>query len=98
MYKIEYSVVVKFLDDGKHCPTLNYSGSFYPGTSLTNTEIKEAVLEDIKKNYERHSIHTLEKDMTDPAFIGLNAYGITICKAIDNIGVYIDGPAKEKGE
>lgn len=96
MYKIEYNVTVNFVDDGKHLPTVNYSGFFYPRTGLTNTEIKEAVLEDIKKNYESHNVHKLEEDMADPAFIGVSAYGIMICKTVDNVGVYIDGPAKGK--
>ena len=97
MYKIEYNVTVRFVDDGKHFPAVNYSGHFYPGTSLTNTEIKEAVLEDIKKNYESQNYgHKLEEDMVDPAFIGVSAYGITICRTVDNVGVYIDGPAKGK--
>ena len=97
MYKIEYNVTVRFVDDGKHFPTVNYSGFFYPGTSLADREIKEAVLEDIKKNYERHNCgHKLEEDMADPAFIGVSTYGITVCRTVDNVGVYIDGPAKGK--
>lgn len=97
MYKIEYNVTVRFVDDGKHFPVVNYSGHFYPGTSLTDREIKEAVLEDIKKNYESQTYgHKLEEDMADPAFIGVSVYGITICRTVDNVGVYIDGPAKGK--
>lgn len=96
MYKIEYTVLVKFVDDGAHFPAHCYSGWFNPGTSLTNTEIKEAVMEDVKKNYERHNGRTLGEDMADQAFIGVSVYGITICRSVDNVGVYIDGPAKGK--
>lgn len=96
MYKIEYNVTVKFVDDGKHFPSTFYTGWFNPETSLTNTEIKEAVMEDVKKNYERHNGRPLEKDMADPAFIGVSVYRITICRSVDNVGVYIDGPAKGK--
>ena len=96
MYKIEYDVRVKFLDDGKHFPSTFYTGWFYPGTSLTNTEIKEAILEDVKEKYEWNNNHTFEKDMADPAFIGIDISNIMICKSVDNVGVYIDGPAREK--
>ena len=98
MYKIEYNVSVKFLDDGVHFPRTGYSGWFSPRTSLSDTEVKEAVMEDLKKNYERHNGHSLEKDMEDPAFIGVSVYGIMVCRSIDSVGVYIDGPAKENGK
>ena len=51
-------------------------------------------MKDVKENYERHNGHTLDKDMADPAFIGVRVSGIRICKSVDNVGVYIDGPAK----
>ena len=95
MYKIEYNVTVKFLDDGKHLPAVNYSGWFYPNTGLDDAEVKEAVMEDVKKNYEYHNRHTLEEDMADPAFIGVSVYGIMVCRSVDSVGVYIDGPARE---
>lgn len=96
MYKIEYTVLVKFVDDGAHFPAYYYSDWFNPGTSLTNTEIKEAVMEDIKKKYKRHNGITLEEAMADQAFIGVSVVNITICRSIDNVGVYIDGPATAK--
>ena len=95
MYKIEYYVNVKFVDDGKHFPLFGYSGWFYPNTGLDDTQVKEAVMEDIKKNYEHHNGHTLEEDMADPAFIGVSVYGIMVCRSVDSVGVYIDGPARE---
>ncbi len=96
MYKIEYNVTVRFVDDGKHFPMFAYSGWFYPNTSLDDTQVKEEVIEDIKKNYEQHNGRTLEKDMVDPAFIGVRVSGIRVCRSVDSVGVYIDGPAKGK--
>ena len=72
---IKYDVTIYNEDDGAHFPVYNYSGTIlFSGDAVNKNEqeIYDAVLNHFRDNYEKRFHITLEEQVKDPAFRGIN--------------------------
>ena len=71
---VEYNVTVICEDDGAHSPYFTYSGFVLlkdDEVNKTEQEIYDAVVEHAMAHYKEHNFVTIEEQMEDPAFKGI---------------------------
>ena len=71
---VEYNVTVMCEDDGVHFPFFTYSGFVVlkdDEVNKTEQEIYDAVVEHAMAHYKEHNFVTIEEQMEDPAFKGI---------------------------
>jgi hypothetical protein len=71
---VKYSVTVSCEDDGVHFPYFTYNGFAYfkdDEANKTEQEIYDAVVEHALAHYKEHNFVTIEEQMEDPAFKGI---------------------------